>query len=97
MPLETRVPFSQTGTYIDTRDTQPYRNRLALSAPGEIENPRFRQRECSEAYTFSLVVDLARNPGVMASVAGETDGVRTCSGIDHRPLSGFGHRSFVDR
>jgi hypothetical protein len=36
---------------------------------------------------------------VRASVAGgaETDGVKTCSGIDHRPLSGFGHWSFVGR
>jgi hypothetical protein len=67
--------------------------------PGDIENPRFRQRQCSEAHAFSLVVDLARNPGVRASVAGgaETDGIKTCTGIDHRPLSGFGHRAFVDR
>jgi hypothetical protein len=36
--------------------------------------------------------------GVKASVAGgaETDGVKTCTGIEHRPLSGVGHRSFVD-
>jgi hypothetical protein len=41
------------------------------------------------------------NPWVCrASVGGggaETYGVRTYSGIDPRPLSGFGHRSFVDR
>jgi hypothetical protein len=44
---------------------------------------------------FPLVIDLGS--GVVASVAGGTDGVKTCSGIDHRPLSGFGHRSFVGR
>jgi hypothetical protein len=36
---------------------------------------------------------------VRASVAGgaEADGAKTCSGFDHRPLSGFGHRSYVGR
>ena len=82
-----------------TRETL---NPIKIDSPyqrREIENPRFRQRERSEAHTFSLVVDLARNPGVRASIAGgaETDGVKTCTGIDHRPLSGFGQRSFVDR
>ena len=41
------------------------------------------------------------NPWVCtASVGGggaETDGVKTCSELHHRSLSGFGHRSFVDR
>jgi hypothetical protein len=33
--------------------------------------------------------------GVKASDGVETDGVKICSGIDHQPLSGFGHWSFV--
>jgi hypothetical protein len=33
--------------------------------------------------------------GVRAWDRVETDGVKTCSEIDHRPLSGFGHWSFV--
>ena len=44
-----------------------------------------------QRFTETLVLCVRTSDGF------ETDGVKTCLGIDHRPLSGFGHWSFVGR